>query len=375
MKCSSFNIILEIAFFSLIIFSIASVSANAQNNTVNEADVGILPSNPFYFLKEWSRGIQMFFAFNPIEKAELETDFADEKLNEALVLVEKEPENQKAIEKAFSNYQASQEKLAERLEAIKETSQNPNVDKLLTKVTEKVILHQTKLDELKTLKQEVLPMPALAPIAVLPKVVPKDTPEKFTQKIEQATEKLPYELKEIKAIEILDKVETQVPEPAKPAILQAKEKLEEKAIAKITESTSASILPKIQEIPVSSETKVKILENLETKVPKVIPPPSSTKLPVPSQAPSQVVEVIKEAINATKIEAYPQCGKIQCIRYDPVCGVDDKTYACGKADAEACGVKVAYEGECKKCIPRPACLDQEPRCLLPEPAEGWCQKE
>lgn len=27
----------------------------------------------------------------------------------------------------------------------------------------------------------------------------------------------------------------------------------------------------------------------------------------------------------------------------------------------------------KKCVPRPACLDTEPRCLPPEPAEGWCQ--
>jgi hypothetical protein len=26
----------------------------------------------------------------------------------------------------------------------------------------------------------------------------------------------------------------------------------------------------------------------------------------------------------------------------------------------------------KPCTPRPACLDATPRCLLPEPAEGWC---
>ena len=28
--------------------------------------------------------------------------------------------------------------------------------------------------------------------------------------------------------------------------------------------------------------------------------------------------------------------------------------------------------EGKKCLPRPACLEAEPRCLLPEPAGGWC---
>ncbi len=28
----------------------------------------------------------------------------------------------------------------------------------------------------------------------------------------------------------------------------------------------------------------------------------------------------------------------------------------------------------RSCQPRPACLDSEPRCLLPEPAEGWCSE-
>src|SRR5260221_10135993 len=25
------------------------------------------------------------------------------------------------------------------------------------------------------------------------------------------------------------------------------------------------------------------------------------------------------------------------------------------------------------CLPRPACLDTTPRCMLPEPANGWCK--
>jgi hypothetical protein len=38
-----------------------------------------LPTSPFYFLKEWGRGIRMFFTFDPIKKSELEIKISDEK--------------------------------------------------------------------------------------------------------------------------------------------------------------------------------------------------------------------------------------------------------------------------------------------------------
>ena len=38
--------------------------------------------------------------------------------------------------------------------------------------------------------------------------------------------------------------------------------------------------------------------------------------------------------------------RIACFRYDPVCGEDGVTYGCGEADAYCHGVEVVHEGEC-----------------------------
>jgi len=42
----------------------------------------------------------------------------------------------------------------------------------------------------------------------------------------------------------------------------------------------------------------------------------------------------------------PECN-INCLVYDPVCGVDGVTYGCGTEDASCHGVEVDYAGECK----------------------------
>ena len=44
-------------------------------------------------------------------------------------------------------------------------------------------------------------------------------------------------------------------------------------------------------------------------------------------------------------ESEPDCS-IQCLVYDPVCGEDGITYACGIEDAACHGVEIEHEGEC-----------------------------
>jgi hypothetical protein len=44
-------------------------------------------------------------------------------------------------------------------------------------------------------------------------------------------------------------------------------------------------------------------------------------------------------------DSEPSCS-IQCLVYDPVCGEDGITYACGVEDAVCNGVEIEHEGEC-----------------------------
>lgn len=130
------------------------VKAIIQQEEVNTGDLGIenpgiLPTSPFYFLKEWRRGIKKMFTFDPVKKAELELNETNERAAEIKKLEDVVPSNIEAITKAVNNYQKNVERLKNRLEGLKETSQNPNVDKLLDKLVERSLQHQQLFENLK----------------------------------------------------------------------------------------------------------------------------------------------------------------------------------------------------------------------------------
>jgi len=117
--------------------------------TASEVEnVGLLPTNPFYFLKNWKHGIQRFFTFNPISKAELELRITNQKAVELKKVREIMPDNEQGITKALQNYQKSHDRLRLKLEALTETSQNPNVDRLLDKLADRIVRHEKLFDEI-----------------------------------------------------------------------------------------------------------------------------------------------------------------------------------------------------------------------------------
>ncbi|MBI1755159.1 hypothetical protein HYR65_02655, partial [Candidatus Azambacteria bacterium] len=134
------------------------LKSETPNKNIVPADLGIehpgmLPTSPFYFFKEWGRGIERFFTFNSIKKAELELRITNEKAVEAFAVQQAKPNDAKALARALENYTKAQERLQTRIAGLsgrvdKETSENPNVGKLLKKLDEQTLKHANLLNQL-----------------------------------------------------------------------------------------------------------------------------------------------------------------------------------------------------------------------------------
>lgn len=146
-------LLIAILFFSFSVVKAQETATATEDQITQEEitakDLGIseprlLPSSPLYFLKNWARGIRMFFTFDPIKKAKLELKYTAEKLIEAKKLTN----NKEALKKAINNYETAREKLEKRFQKIKENSQNPNVSQLLDKFIEQNEKHEKVLEGL-----------------------------------------------------------------------------------------------------------------------------------------------------------------------------------------------------------------------------------
>jgi rubrerythrin len=109
--------------------------------------VGLLPTNPFYFLKEWGRGLKIRLTGDPVKKSEVQLQILSEKIAEAEAIAQKATKPE-VLEKVFGNYEDSMDRLKIRLEGLKDTSENPNIDKLLDRISEAEVRHSEVLDKI-----------------------------------------------------------------------------------------------------------------------------------------------------------------------------------------------------------------------------------
>ncbi len=175
---------------------------------------GLLPSNPFYFLKEWGRGFRKLLVPGAVRKAELELLVLNEKAAELQKLEEITGGNSEALAKAVQSYKEGLERLLENLKNVKETSANPSVDRLAENLISRSVRHfrlledlSAKLadgDELVDVIEGVLARLAEA-LAVVPDQL--DDSEKFQQRFQVVVKDWKDSFRELRGAEIADRLE------------------------------------------------------------------------------------------------------------------------------------------------------------------------
>lgn len=267
----------------------ADIAATDQAETTTQdlgiSDPGILPTNRLYFLKNFTRDVKRVFTFNPVKKAELELNIANEQAAEIQEMEQTTPERTDAIARAAGNYQQNVERLHNRLDALKETSQNPNVDKLMEKLADRSIKHQQLFDGLKKkfgdkpeLKKRFGEMQDKMEEVIIKIPEKFDNPEMFRERMKRAIENGPdTPLREFRGMEMMEKIEGRLPENRRAEFEGVKDdlmkKFEERINAMPEEAQKTFILPHILEKTIGDpdfDLKVKILEELKGRV--LMPP-------------------------------------------------------------------------------------------------------
>ncbi|MEK9154893.1 MAG: DUF5667 domain-containing protein [Patescibacteria group bacterium] len=253
----------------------------AEEITIKDLEIentGILPTNPFYFLKNFRRTIQRVITFDPVKEATLELKILNEQAAEIKKLEEITPDRIEAIYKAAENYNQNSEKLKQRLENLKETSQNPNINELMEKIADKSIKHQLLFDNLakKFENQEELKNRLQLSQQGIDEIIAKipqkfDDSKMFKERLERIIEKKPgTALRELRILEILDKVENRLPEIDRNMLEESKEafiRRFEQKINNLTEKERGEILkPEIlKKLPGEPLLRLKIIDEIANR--------------------------------------------------------------------------------------------------------------
>ena len=374
---------------------------SAQDLEIKEPK--LLPDSPFYFVKNWWRGIRLGLTLDPAKKALLRQRFADEKLIELKKIAERK-KDPKALEKARKNYEKEIEALKKAAERIKNVKDKQKVESFLDKFVRHQILHQKLLEKLENqVPPEDFEKIKKAREKHLEKfkdvMLKLEDKEKLPERLEKAVEKMKgSEFKEIKALEILKRVEEKIEdEDAKKSIQRARERIlnkTKKRLEQMPEKKRKIFEKFIETLPGDKEKRLEILEDLKERLrenpqaekhlkrtreriinriiqrneeklkemgcPEIVPPKQDFceegRVVIKRDEngcpqfvcvnPPQIEQRFREKIHKELSEE----NQAVCIEvWDPVCGKDGKTYS-NACFAKLAGVEIAHQGICEEQI-------------------------
>ena len=126
---------------------IVSAAENADYPAVESA--GILPTNPFYFVKKFGWNMRRLFTFDPIKRLDLELEIVEQNVAEIKKLEDINLDSNRSIEKAAVAYEGNLDRLQITLDEIKANGGNPELEKTVSNIIEQGLKHQEVFNRLK----------------------------------------------------------------------------------------------------------------------------------------------------------------------------------------------------------------------------------
>jgi len=120
----------------------------ASGVDLNVENVGMLPTSPFYFLKELRRDFMRMFTKDPVAEAFLELQIANETAGELKKVQEFKSNDVSAITKSIEKYKTAQNRLSAKLDEIKKLPKGRASSQLVEELATKAVAHERFLSSL-----------------------------------------------------------------------------------------------------------------------------------------------------------------------------------------------------------------------------------